>query len=116
MRLKYNTTTKGKCYYIIRSVYKNGKNTSETVEKSGYVEEIKEKYGCNKNENSTLIPLENKILSDFELSRFVVCTDASLSSTDKITDTLHETADFRTDYEITRDKAMRGIIRKSKQR
>jgi len=46
MRLKYNTTTKGKCYYIIRSVYKNGKNTSETVEKLGYVEEIKEKYGC----------------------------------------------------------------------
>ena len=31
-------------------------------------------------------------------------------------DTLHETADFRTDYEIIRDKAMRGIIRKSKVR
>ena len=37
MRLKYNTTAKGKCYYIIRSVYKNGRNTSETVEKLGYV-------------------------------------------------------------------------------
>ena len=47
MRLKYNSTAKGKCYYIIRSVYKNGKNTSETVEKLGYIEDIKEKYNCN---------------------------------------------------------------------
>jgi len=46
MRLKHNTTAKGECYYIIRSVYKNGKNTSETVEKLGYPEEIKEKYRC----------------------------------------------------------------------
>lgn len=46
MRLKFNTTSKGKCYYIIRSVYKNGKNTSETVEKLGYPDEIKEKYNC----------------------------------------------------------------------
>ena len=46
MRLKYNQTTRGKCYYIIRSIYKNGKNTSETVEKLGYPEEIKEAYGC----------------------------------------------------------------------
>ena len=46
MRLKHNKTAKGECYYIIRSVYKNGKNTSETVEKLGYPEEIKEKYQC----------------------------------------------------------------------
>ena len=46
MRLKYNQTQKGKCYYIIRSVYKNGKNTSETFEKLGYPEEISEKYHC----------------------------------------------------------------------
>lgn len=46
MRLKYNETQKGKCYYIIRSVYKNGKNTSETYEKLGYPEEIADKYGC----------------------------------------------------------------------
>ncbi len=46
MRLKHNKTAKGNCYYIIRSVYKNGKNTSETVEKLGYPEEIKEKYQC----------------------------------------------------------------------
>ncbi len=46
MRLKHNRTAKGDCYYIIRSVYKNGKNTSETVEKLGYPDEIREKYKC----------------------------------------------------------------------
>jgi transposase len=34
----------------------------------------------NDNEQTTLKPLEKKILSDFELSKFVVCTDAGLSS------------------------------------
>ena len=33
-----------------------------------------------------------------------------------ITDALHENAGFRTDYEITRNKAMKGIIRATKQR
>ena len=36
----------------------------------------------NTNEQLTLKPLEKKILSDFNLSRFVVCTDAGLGSTD----------------------------------
>jgi hypothetical protein len=36
----------------------------------------------NTNEQTTLKPLEKKILSDFKLSKFVVCTDAGLSSTD----------------------------------
>lgn len=34
----------------------------------------------NRNEQTTLIPLEEKILRDFELSKFVVCTDAGLAS------------------------------------
>lgn len=34
----------------------------------------------NTNEQITLKPLEEKILSDFELSKFVVCTDAGLAS------------------------------------
>ena len=34
----------------------------------------------NANEQSTLLPLERKILRDFGASRFVVCTDAGLSS------------------------------------
>lgn len=46
MRLKYNQTSKGKCFYIIRSVYKNGKNTSETYERLGYLDEIKENHHC----------------------------------------------------------------------
>lgn len=36
----------------------------------------------NANEQLTLKPLEQKILDDFKLSRFVVCTDAGLASTD----------------------------------
>lgn len=34
----------------------------------------------NKNEQTTLKPLERRILKDFNLSKFVVCTDAGLSS------------------------------------
>ncbi len=36
----------------------------------------------NTNEQTTLRPLEEKILKDFKCSRFIVCTDAGLSSTD----------------------------------
>ena len=36
----------------------------------------------NTNEQITLRPLEKKILSDFKLSKFIVCTDAGLASTD----------------------------------
>ena len=36
----------------------------------------------NMNEQVTLKPLEKKIISDFELSKFVVCTDAGLASLD----------------------------------
>lgn len=36
----------------------------------------------NTNEQTTLRPLEKKLLTDFGLSRFVVCTDAGLSSMD----------------------------------
>jgi transposase len=34
----------------------------------------------NESEQPTLIPLEKRIIKDFELSRFVICTDAGLSS------------------------------------
>lgn len=46
MRLKYNETKRGRCYYVIRSVYKNGKNTSETFEKLGYLDEISQNHQC----------------------------------------------------------------------
>ncbi|MBP3852245.1 MAG: IS1634 family transposase [Erysipelotrichaceae bacterium] len=35
----------------------------------------------NENEQPTLIPMEEKILSDFSLSKFIICTDAGLAST-----------------------------------
>ena len=38
-------------------------------------------HSGNTNEQKTLKPLEEKILKDFELAKFVVCTDAGLSST-----------------------------------
>lgn len=38
-------------------------------------------FDGNKNEQPSLRPLEKKILKDFELSEFVVCTDAGLAST-----------------------------------
>lgn len=38
-------------------------------------------FSGNKNEQPTLIPLEKKLLEDFRLSRFIICTDAGLAST-----------------------------------
>ena len=38
-------------------------------------------FSGNKNEQPTLIPLEKQIIHDFGLSRFIVCTDAGLAST-----------------------------------
>ncbi|MGV8146682.1 MAG: IS1634 family transposase [Alkaliphilus sp.] len=38
----------------------------------------------NMNEQLTLKPLERKIISDFDMSKFVVCTDAGLASNDNI--------------------------------
>lgn len=39
-------------------------------------------HSGNTNEQTTLKPLEEQILNDFNLSKFIVCTDAGLSSTD----------------------------------
>ena len=38
-------------------------------------------FSGNENEQPTLIPLEERILSDFALSKFIICTDAGLAST-----------------------------------
>ena len=37
-------------------------------------------FSGNENEQPTLIPLEERILNDFKLSKFIVCTDAGLAS------------------------------------
>ena len=34
----------------------------------------------------------------------------------ELTDALHEMAGFRTDYELIREKSMKGILRRSKKR
>lgn len=53
-------------------------------------------YPGNRNEQVTMIPLEEKILSDFELSKFIVCTDAGLSSaTNRVFNTYDEADGLR---------------------
>ncbi|MCI7263859.1 MAG: transposase, partial [Clostridiaceae bacterium] len=46
MRLTTNKTSKGISYYIIRSVRRDGKRSSEVVERLGTETEIMEKYHC----------------------------------------------------------------------
>lgn len=45
MRLTINHTKSGDSFYVIRSVKRNGKRSSETVKRLGTANEIKEKYG-----------------------------------------------------------------------
>ena len=47
MRLMISTSKNTKSFYVIKSVQKNGKNTSEIVEKLGTETFIKETYGVN---------------------------------------------------------------------
>lgn len=46
MRLTTNKTSKGITYYIIRSIRRDGKRSSEVVERLGTEQEICEKYHC----------------------------------------------------------------------
>lgn len=56
-------------------------------------------YPGNRNEQMTMIPLEEKMLSNFDMSKFIVCTDAGLSSaTNRVFNTYDE------------DDGMRGYI------
>lgn len=84
MRLSEKTSGNHSRFYVIRSVMRNGKRSSEVVEKLGSEEEIKEKYGCtdarawakkyveelnNKNENGThkvLIPMYTDVRIESE--------------------------------------------------
>ncbi len=53
-------------------------------------------YPGNRNEQVTMIPLEEKMLSSFELSKFIVCTDAGLSSaTNRVFNTYDEADGLR---------------------
>lgn len=46
MRLTCNATKSGKMYYIIRSIKRDGKRSSEVVERLGTEKEVQEKYSC----------------------------------------------------------------------
>ena len=46
MRLTTNKTSKGITYYIIRSIRRDGKRSSEVVERLGTEQEICDKYHC----------------------------------------------------------------------
>ena len=53
-------------------------------------------YPGNRNEQVTMIPLEEKMLSSFDLSKFIVCTDAGLSSaTNRVFNTYDEADGLR---------------------
>lgn len=48
-------------------------------------------YPGNRNEQTTMIPLEEKMLANFDMSKFIVCTDAGLSSaTNRVFNTYDE--------------------------
>jgi transposase len=53
-------------------------------------------YPGNRNEQLTMIPLEKKMLSDFDMSKFIVCTDSGLSSaTNRVFNAYDETDGLR---------------------
>ncbi len=56
-------------------------------------------YPGNRNEQTTMIPLEKKMLEKFDMSKFIVCTDAGLSS-----------ATNRVFNSYDKDDGMRGYI------
>lgn len=51
MRLMISPSKNAKSFYVIKSVQKNGKNTSEIVEKLGTETFIKETYGVDDTES-----------------------------------------------------------------
>ena len=65
------------------------------------------RYTC----ETILDTLRNMRMTQIKDSGFI----PSYTRTD-VTDCLHEKAGFRSDYEITKTKAMKGIIRKTKLR
>ena len=59
----------------------------------------------NANEQTSLKPLEQKVLRDFGCNKFIYCSDAGqgfmpLYKREKVTDDLHEISGFRTDYQF----------------
>ena len=68
-------------------------------------------YPGNKNEQNTMIPLEEKMLSKFDMSKFVVCTDAGLSSATNRVFNSHDGEDGMRGYITTQPiKTLKGFL------
>ena len=69
-------------------------------------------YLGNRNEQTTMIPLEEKMISDFDMSKFIVCTDAGLSSaTNRVFNTYDKTDGMRAYITTQPIKTLKGFLR-----
>lgn len=70
-------------------------------------------YPGNRNEQITMIPLEKKMLEEFGMSRFVVCTDSGLSSATNRVFNTYDGEDGRRGYITTQPiKTLKAFLRK----
>ena len=106
MRLKITKTNSSTNYYIIKDVKNNGKRTTVIHERLGTEKEILER--SNGKDISVWI---KKYLNDLNSKSEGYIP--SYKRTD-LTDLLHDTFDFRTDYEIIENKNIEKILKKLK--
>ena len=70
-------------------------------------------YPGNRNEQMTMIPLEKKMLEKFDMSKFVVCTDAGLSSATNRVFNSYDGEDGMRAYITTQPiKTLKGFLQK----
>lgn len=70
-------------------------------------------YPGNRNEQLTMIPLEEKMLSSFDISKFIVCTDAGLSSASNRAFNTYDNTDGMRGYITTQSlKTLKGFLQK----
>mgnify|MGYP002624705014 CR=1 FL=1 len=68
-------------------------------------------YPGNRNEQITMIPLEKKMLEKFDMSKFIVCTDAGLSSATNRVFNAYDGEDGMRAYITTQSiKALKGFL------
>lgn len=68
-------------------------------------------YPGNRNEQLTMIPLEEKMLANFDMSKFVVCTDAGLSSaTNRVFNIYDEDDGMRSFITTQSIKTLKGFL------
>ena len=70
-------------------------------------------YPGNRNEQMTMIPLEKKMLEKFDMSKFIVCTDAGLSSaTNRVFNSYDEDDGMRGYITTQPVKTLKGFLQK----